>query len=569
MKAKKLISLWLTVALVAVTAFGSGVLSVSAADVEKTVVELGDFTASNNDNQKGWATNGYEGVATNLTMDDVKANKYLILELGEAPVGDVQFIWQGDGDADEGGSGWNQTDGVISGGTSAVIFIRDLSYEISNYDEMISGTGAKFFLGYYDDTIADLQIKRAYLSNVGEITPDPSWSLVNEWRFTNPDVDLTGVSASGGAEVNLAVTSASAYYYTASATALSVTSAGALSYDGVSFTKTGGYSFDANKAYSIVLDGIAGYDDDTFAHQNITIGLEYAGKDAAGDPISYGSAVHQSTLEPDDLIGFWSVLVPAADNGIAALDEIRVTITDTYDPAVSFELFYVAIYEYDGGGTDPIDPQPPAPGPQNPVMIFSFSSVADSPSFTDASPVINGASSVPYRTVGDSAILYLPTAKLNELMAKAVDGALVLDLSDVAGTGKVKIPRTALYTIGYNGLDVVIAIPGGSLTIAADTAKAIALAAKTGHVTFVLSPVDVSTLSVSQQMKLSPGDIVYDFAVLYDNYPIAYDGTIAISIPYEGALPAPSYIWVKGLNGNITKVNCTYNEDAGTLELEL
>jgi hypothetical protein len=131
------------------------------------------------------------------------------------------------------------------------------------------------------------------------------------------------------------------------------------------------------------------------------------------------------------------------------------------------------------------------------------------------------------------------------------------------------MPRTALYAIGNKGLDVVINLPGGSLTIGADTAKAIALATKTGNVTFVLSSVDVSTLPLNIKIKLASGDLVYDFVVLYDKYPVDYSGNIAVSIPYEGSLPAPSYIWLRELNGNLTKTNCTYNEEAGTLEFEV
>jgi LPXTG-motif cell wall-anchored protein len=153
MKLRKL--MMLVVALVCVLAFSAPAY---AAIVELPAVP----TVKNNDTQAGWASNGTDNMTTDLTIEQLTSAKYLILELGAAPIGGMQFIWQGDGD----GWAWNQTDGVIPNeGTSETTIVIDLAATAKNYSAFQSSTQAKVFLGYYSNTVADLQITRAYLSD--------------------------------------------------------------------------------------------------------------------------------------------------------------------------------------------------------------------------------------------------------------------------------------------------------------------------------------------------------------------------------------------------------------------
>ncbi|MDR1687426.1 MAG: LPXTG cell wall anchor domain-containing protein [Clostridiales bacterium] len=176
MKLRKL--MMLVVALVCVLAF--------SAPAYAAVVELPAVpTVKNNDTQAGWASNGTDNMTTDLTIEQLTSAKYLILELGAAPMGGMQFIWQGDGD----GWAWNQTDGVIPDeGTGETTIVIDLAATAKNYSAFQSSTQAKIFLGYYSNTVADLQITRAYLSDSlpGEEAPADEAAPAADGGEANP-----------------------------------------------------------------------------------------------------------------------------------------------------------------------------------------------------------------------------------------------------------------------------------------------------------------------------------------------------------------------------------------------
>jgi uncharacterized protein YxeA len=132
-------------------------------------VELGDFTASNNDNQKGWGSNGTDDKETNLAIEDLKAAKYLVLELSKAPSGGLQVIWQGDGNAWD----WAQNDEILSdtgspnaakgASLSGNVLKIELSKALKDYSKLAASTKAKIFIAYYSPDAAGLGITRAYL----------------------------------------------------------------------------------------------------------------------------------------------------------------------------------------------------------------------------------------------------------------------------------------------------------------------------------------------------------------------------------------------------------------------
>jgi len=116
----------------------------------------------NGDTQQGWATDGVDDVASSLTADDFHAAKYLVLELGAAPTGGLQFIWQGDGD----GWAWTQTDGVVGNdGTDQTTIVIELATTAKNYDKFLASEQIKIFLGYYSPDIAGLKIEKAYFTD--------------------------------------------------------------------------------------------------------------------------------------------------------------------------------------------------------------------------------------------------------------------------------------------------------------------------------------------------------------------------------------------------------------------
>jgi hypothetical protein len=137
-------------------------------------VNLGEMNVVNNVTQQGWATNGQDGVVTDLTTDILISAKYLVLELSKAPTGGMQIIWQGNGKSP---SDWNQQDDILTGsggatgyaaiipGTGDAVTVRiDLSKAFKDRPTFELCTQAKFFVAYYSSNVADLGITKAYLS---------------------------------------------------------------------------------------------------------------------------------------------------------------------------------------------------------------------------------------------------------------------------------------------------------------------------------------------------------------------------------------------------------------------
>jgi hypothetical protein len=137
---------------------------------ESKIIELGDFTAINNDNQKGWGSNGTDDKETTLDIEDLKAAKFLVLELSKKPTGGLQVIWQGDGNSWD----WAQNDGILSdtGSPSASKGATlsgdnelkiELSKALKDYSKLAASTKAKIFVAYYTGGVAGLGVTRAYL----------------------------------------------------------------------------------------------------------------------------------------------------------------------------------------------------------------------------------------------------------------------------------------------------------------------------------------------------------------------------------------------------------------------
>jgi len=136
---------------------------------EPKTVELGNFTVSINDTQKGWASNGTDSLTTTLDIADLKAAKYLVLELSGAPTGGLKMIWLGDANS----WSWTDTDGVLGdtgtpdaskGATLSDNVLKiELSKALKDYNKLAASTQVKLFIEYSSPDIAGLGITKAYL----------------------------------------------------------------------------------------------------------------------------------------------------------------------------------------------------------------------------------------------------------------------------------------------------------------------------------------------------------------------------------------------------------------------
>jgi len=153
--------LWMTAFAAALTMFFAGCSNpASNGPSGGGNIDLGAPTIENSgsykDQQKGWATNGTDGVSTSLTIDELKNAQFLKLGLNQKPSGEVQIIWQGNGD----NWNWNQTtiindDGVPDATKGAVwddaakTLTIELPKALAGYNALKSSTQAKFFIAYY------------------------------------------------------------------------------------------------------------------------------------------------------------------------------------------------------------------------------------------------------------------------------------------------------------------------------------------------------------------------------------------------------------------------------------
>jgi len=118
---------------------------------------LGDFVIHNNDapnQQKGWCTDGADGISTPWNARNFTTYRYLVLELGAEPKGDFQFAWYGNNNS------WTQTDGFRAQGRTVVF---DLT-SIKGYQEYLQSSEIFIFIGYYNDSWNDMPLVDAYFA---------------------------------------------------------------------------------------------------------------------------------------------------------------------------------------------------------------------------------------------------------------------------------------------------------------------------------------------------------------------------------------------------------------------
>jgi len=148
--------------------------------VPVTGYTLGSFTIENNDNQKGWATNGVDNLTTDLGMDTLAAAKYLVLKTkgsnNNDGFGGIQIIVQGDGNS------WNWAQTPINGdwisyahtADETVYFVIKLD-QLGDWEDLITGTMAKLFIGCYP--ITNLGLQDAYLVTENITAPEEKTDL--------------------------------------------------------------------------------------------------------------------------------------------------------------------------------------------------------------------------------------------------------------------------------------------------------------------------------------------------------------------------------------------------------
>jgi len=120
-----------------------------------TLREFQHFGGSR-DTQRGWFTDGVDGLWSPYTARQFTDSQYLILEFDREPHGEIEFAWIGDSN----NWAWTTTSFTPQGR----ILIIDLS-QISGYSQYKQATSLKIYINCYDDSWENLVITDAYFAN--------------------------------------------------------------------------------------------------------------------------------------------------------------------------------------------------------------------------------------------------------------------------------------------------------------------------------------------------------------------------------------------------------------------
>jgi uncharacterized repeat protein (TIGR02543 family) len=140
-------------------------------------VYLGNFnmsgTGDNTEKQKGWVSNGYDGIASEHEVWEFLEAEYLWIWVKNKPAGGMQLVWQGDGEnVDKGG--WFSADILANDGSVATAFSDCVELEADQDGWVIKitladalGTTSGAISTSYTDATAGFKLILAYYTGTG------------------------------------------------------------------------------------------------------------------------------------------------------------------------------------------------------------------------------------------------------------------------------------------------------------------------------------------------------------------------------------------------------------------
>jgi uncharacterized repeat protein (TIGR02543 family) len=159
---------------------------------------------------------------------------------------------------------------------------------------------------------------------------------------------------------------------------------------------------------------------------------------------------------------------------------------------------------------------------------------------------------VEYTKTGDTITVVLPADKVNDLIDKAVDNTVTLDMSSVLGAETARLPVNALDRFADEGLNVDLALPGGSIRMDNAALKSILATANSGYLSVTLVPHNSPTLNDAQRAAIGPDDLVYEITLTGGAVIHEFNGAVTVTVEYDG--PAPVSAWYMNSAGALEKV---------------
>jgi len=211
---------------------------------------------------------------------------------------------------------------------------------------------------------------------------------------------------------------------------------------------------------------------------------------------------------------------------------------------------------------------PPPPATRPPTVVVTRPTTTQDPE--DTGPQVQliesngGAVMIPYFVEDGKVVLVIDEATIEALIDSARDGIVHFDVSNVTGATAVTIPSAAIIAMAEAGLAVEIDMPQGSILLDGDALASLIDQLGGDDFTLTLFKILASDLSSEMQDAIEPGDVVFRITIeSADQYIRNFDGTLTITVPWNGSFPA--VVWYLDEDGNMTRMETLYDEVAGTV----
>ena len=179
-------------------------------------------------------------------------------------------------------------------------------------------------------------------------------------------------------------------------------------------------------------------------------------------------------------------------------------------------------------------------------------------------PAGDGTVAIAYTKYGTTVTLDLPTAKINEVIAKAEGGVATFDVSKVTDTTSVAMPKAALAKIAGAGLGAAIKFPRATMTLDPDAVDSIAAQTSGSSVNVEYKQLKVADLSPAQREAVRGSDVIVEINITNGAQKItSFDGKLTVSVPYSG--PTPAAVWYLNDLGELEKIPCQYDSATRTV----
>ncbi len=158
------------------------------------------------------------------------------------------------------------------------------------------------------------------------------------------------------------------------------------------------------------------------------------------------------------------------------------------------------------------------------------------------------------------------------IKVKLTGGDIIItpQITGTLNTVTVELPKTCISRASsQTEANLVIRTPVGSMTIPNGALAAIASWDSDSTVTVSIGTFDVKRLTAAQQEAVGDG-VVYDISIMIGDQNItSYGGSsLTLSLPYtpkDGEDPSDIKVWYLDEDGELTVMNCYYNEKTGTV----